>query len=154
MPNVSLPRLTTGYGSVAAINAALDQLEDTLNDLLSRESALPNQMNTALDMNSQRFLNCPPASSANEPVTLGQLQTLGQVVVNVPESHTHPWAQITGKPTTFTPATHTHVITDTIGLSTELTNLDTRLDTLEARPRVFVQAATPSSPVTGDVWIN
>jgi hypothetical protein len=154
MPNVTLPRLTTGYGSVAAINTALDQLEDTVNALLSRESAFPNQMETNLDMNSKRILNCPPAANNNEPVTLGQLQTLGQVVVAVPESHVHSWDSITGKPTTFTPTTHTHTVAQVVGLQTELTGLDSRLDTLEARPRVFVQASTPSSPTTGDVWIN
>lgn len=29
-----------------------------------------------------------------------------------PEAHTHAWAEVTGKPTTFTPATHTHAAAD------------------------------------------
>ena len=35
--------------------------------------------------------------------------------------HNHLWADITDKPTTFTPATHSHAITDVTGLDTALT---------------------------------
>jgi len=34
--------------------------------------------------------------------------------------HSHGWTEITGKPTTFTPATHTHAIADTTGLQAAL----------------------------------
>ena len=37
-----------------------------------------------------------------------------------PSSHTHSWASLTGKPTDFPPSTHTHQIADTYGLQDEL----------------------------------
>lgn len=35
-------------------------------------------------------------------------------------SHTHDWSAITGKPATFTPSTHTHVISEITGLNSAL----------------------------------
>ena len=35
-------------------------------------------------------------------------------------THTHTWAEVTGKPTTFTPSAHTHAIADTTGLQAAL----------------------------------
>lgn len=34
--------------------------------------------------------------------------------------HTHSWAQVTGKPTTFAPSAHSHVVADVTGLSAAL----------------------------------
>lgn len=72
-------------------------------------------------------------------------------------AHTHSWGQIIGapvyttrwptyaevtdKPTTFTPASHTHPASDIVS---------GRL--ADARRGVFVQATTPASPTVGDVW--
>ena len=33
-----------------------------------------------------------------------------------PDTHTHTWASVTGKPTTFSPAAHTHATADITGL--------------------------------------
>lgn len=73
------------------------------------------------------------------------------------EAHTHPWSQITNrpdyttrwptyaevtdKPATFAPATHNHA-------ASEITS--GRL--ADARRGVYVQAAEPSAPTTGDIW--
>ena len=35
-------------------------------------------------------------------------------------AHTHPWAEVTGKPATFTPSKHTHTTADVTGLDTAL----------------------------------
>ena len=37
-----------------------------------------------------------------------------------PVSHTHSWAQVTGKPTTFAPSAHSHVVADVTGLQAAL----------------------------------
>jgi len=153
MTTVTLPKITSGYNSVAAINAAIEQIEDELNKVLSRLEATGNQMSVNLDMNSNRILNCPSAATDHEPVTLRQLRQLGTVVLYEPNPHTHPWSEITFKPATFPPATHTHVEGDITGLSTKLTTIETDITNLQAAPRVFVQSAAPSSPREGDIWI-
>ena len=48
-------------------------------------------------------------------------------VINPPtfypaEPHTHPWSEVTGKPTTFTPAAHTHAMGDITNLSVYTVN--------------------------------
>ena len=42
------------------------------------------------------------------------------------------WDDVTGKPSTFTPAAHTHEISDVTGLEAALTSITGRLDALEA----------------------
>ena len=153
MTTVTLPEITSGYNSVAAINAAIEQIEDELNNVLSRLEATGNQMSVNLDMNSNRILNCPRAATPHEPVTLQQLRELSTVVLFEPNPHTHPWSEITFKPTTFPPATHTHVVGDITGLSTTLTTIETNITNLQAAPRVFVQSTAPTTPRTGDLWI-
>lgn len=34
-----------------------------------------------------------------------------------PVAHTHPWGEVTGRPTTFAPSAHTHPTSDVVGLS-------------------------------------
>lgn len=152
MPNITLPSLTTSYGSVDLINTAFEQIETAINGSLSRSGEAPNQMQAALDMNSQRILNLPNPTSTHEPVTLGYLQGVSEVVVYEPNPHSHVWDDITGKPSTFPPSTHAHNISDVTNLSTTLTGLQADIDALEARPRVFVQATQPTATATGDLW--
>lgn len=54
------------------------------------------------------------------------------------------WADITGKPATFTPSTHTHS-----DLATSITSLQTAA---AAAPHVYVQSGTPSGASSGDLW--
>ena len=35
-------------------------------------------------------------------------------------AHTHPWGEVTGKPTTFQPAQHSHTVADVTGLEAAL----------------------------------
>ena len=41
------------------------------------------------------------------------------------------WEDVTGKPSTFPPATHTHSIADVTGLQAALNDLSARLDAIE-----------------------
>ena len=90
-----------------------------------------------------------------EVVTFISNEFLGTIEL---ESHNHPWAQITNvpdyasrwptyaevtdKPTTFTPASHTHAATDI-----------TSGRMADAQRGVWVQATQPTSPQVGDVWL-
>jgi hypothetical protein len=153
MAKLTLFDLASGSFTVDLLNANFALIETALENTLSRDGTAPNVMNASLDMNSNRILNLPTAASNNEPVTYGQLLALGTLNLYTPENHVHTWASITGKPTTFTPATHTHVKSDVTGLVSDLTSLDTRLDTLEAEPKIWVQSGTPTA-VAGreDLW--
>lgn len=41
------------------------------------------------------------------------------------------WAEITGKPSTFTPSTHTHTIADITGLEARLAAAEAKIEVLE-----------------------
>lgn len=154
--SITLPRLTTSYASVDAINAALAQIEAALNSHLSTDDATANQMDVPLDMNSERILNLPLAASDNEPVTLGQLRGLAVSNIFEPGPHTQDWDTITGKPLEFPPAFHTHLVTQVNGLDTVLATYSNRISTLENRPVVNVTPTDPNLVVSQDVnnlWI-
>lgn len=153
MAKLTLFDLSSGSFTVDLLNANFALIETALENTLSRDGTAPNTMSAALDMNSNRILNLPSAGSNSEPVTYGQLMALGTLNLYTPENHVHAWADITGKPSTFTPATHTHVKSDVTDLVSDLASLDTRLDTLEAEPKIWVQAGTPTA-VAGreDLW--
>lgn len=153
MPNVTLPRITTTYNSAAVVNLALEQIEEQLNEVLSRLGETPNQMQAALDMNSQRIMNLPPAGSDNEPITYGQWRDAGVLNIFTPGPHTHVWADITDKPTAFTPVVHGHQIADIIGLQSTLTSLQSSITTFNSYPRVYVQASDPGAVDVGSLWI-
>jgi hypothetical protein len=152
MSKVTLFNLASGSFTVDLLNANFTLLQNALDNTLSLDGTAPNAMNANLDMNSYRILNLPNALSSGEPVPLGQLMALSTLNLYTPENHTHPWADISGKPATFTPSTHTHVQADITNLTTDLTALDTRLDALEAEVTVFVQSGTPTALATGDLW--
>lgn len=153
MAKLTLNDLSSGSFTVDLLNANFTAIETAMENTLSRNGLAPNSMSAALDMNGNRILNLPTAGSNNEPVTYGQLLALGTLNLYTPENHVHTWESITGKPSTFTPATHTHVKSDVTDLVSDLTSLDTRLDTLEAEPKIWVQSGTPTA-VAGreDLW--
>lgn len=153
MAKLTLFDLSSGSFTVDLLNANFAAIETALENTLSRDGTAPNMMNASLDMNSNRILNLPTAASGGEPVTYSQLLALSTLNLYTPENHVHAWADITGKPSTFTPATHTHPQSDITNLTTDLGALDTRLDTLEAEPKIWVQSGTPTA-VAGreDLW--
>lgn len=69
-------------------------------------------------------LASPPASGIapaaatqviNTTASTAWADITGKPTSFTPEAHTHAWAEVTGKPTTFTPATHTHAWADVTG---------------------------------------
>lgn len=75
MSKVELDPITSGY-NLSKINSNFQKTEDEFNNkVLYRVNSAgePNQMETILDMNSNRIINLPDAVSDHEPVTLRQL---------------------------------------------------------------------------------
>jgi hypothetical protein len=62
--------------------------------------------------NTLMLLDANGRAQVAAPATAGEIATKGYVdglAVNyAPAAHTHPWADITGKPSTFAPSAHTH----------------------------------------------
>lgn len=67
---LSLTDVSSGYVSVAALNANFDAIEEALENTLSRDGTSPNTMSANLDMNSQRILNLAAPSGANDAARL------------------------------------------------------------------------------------
>lgn len=153
MAKLTLFDLSSGSYTVDLLNANFALIETALENTLSRDGTAPNGMNANLDMNSYRILNLPNAATNGEPVTLGQLLALGTLNLYTPENHVHDWnTQITNKPSTFPPDSHTHPQSAITNLVTDLAALDTRLDSLEGEPTIFVQSGTPTANAAGDLW--
>ncbi|SRR6266576_893444 len=60
--------------AVTTINDNSDTIETAFDNTLSLDGTAPNQMQSNLDMNSNRILNLPSAINLTEPVTLDQLE--------------------------------------------------------------------------------
>jgi microcystin-dependent protein len=71
LAKLTLSAITSGYASVAAINAAFDAIETAMENTLSRDGTSPNAMGANLDMNSNRILNLPVPVADDEPITKG-----------------------------------------------------------------------------------
>ncbi len=93
MAKITLDGIVSGFKSVAKLISNFDSIEDNLNNkVLYRDNpeGEPNQMEGELDMNSNRILNLPTATSATEPVTYGQFtgpQTPSDFDRTVVENH-------------------------------------------------------------------
>lgn len=153
MAKLTLFDLSSGSYTVDLLNQNFALIETALENTLSRDGTAPNVMNANFDMNSYRILNLPNAATNGEPVTLGQLLALSTLNLYTPENHVHDWnTQITNKPATYTPSAHTHPQSEITNLVTDLAALDTRLDSLEGEPTIFVQSGTPTANAAGDLW--
>lgn len=83
MPKVTLSEITTGHGTTTKLNANFDAIEQGFDNTLSRDGSSPNTMLAALDMNSNKVINLPDATSDSEPLTYRQYITGGaSAVVN------------------------------------------------------------------------
>jgi hypothetical protein len=67
MPKVPLSTITSGYGTVDALNANFNAIEAAFDNTLSRDGETPNQMSANLDMNGNALLNVGTINGA--PVT-------------------------------------------------------------------------------------
>ena len=64
--------------TVGQIDSNLDLIATAIGDTLSRKGDSPNQMESSLDMNSQRILNLPTPITAVEPLRLGDVPPLSE----------------------------------------------------------------------------
>lgn len=62
--------------AATTINANSDAIELAVENTLSRDGSSPNQMESNIDMNSNRILNLPDPVNASEPVRLEDLQNI------------------------------------------------------------------------------
>lgn len=74
MAKIDLTTVAAGTNAVTVINANNAVIEAASDDFLSRSGATPNQMESAINMNSNRITNLPRAIGSTEPVTLVQLE--------------------------------------------------------------------------------
>lgn len=70
----TLTDVTSGFGTASVINSNNAAIETAFDNTLSRDGSTPNQMEASIDMNSNKVLNLPNATSNSEPATYGQLQ--------------------------------------------------------------------------------
>ena len=64
--------------TIGQIDSNLDLIATAIGDTLSRKGDSPNQMESSLDMNSQRILNLPTPLTAVEPLRLGDVPSLSE----------------------------------------------------------------------------
>lgn len=75
MPKINLTDLSNLQNettATAAINNNNNIIEAAIENSISRDGSQPNQMNSVLDMNSNRIVNLPDAVSEQEPVSYSQ----------------------------------------------------------------------------------
>lgn len=73
MAKLTLTNLISTYESIVIINNNNDLIETALENTLSRDGTIPNEMNANLDMNSNRILNLTDGQADGDPVTVRQL---------------------------------------------------------------------------------
>lgn len=72
MAKINLTDVITGYNASTALNENNEILEAHADNTLTRDGSSPNQMESTLDMNSNRLTNLPDAINPQEPMTLAQ----------------------------------------------------------------------------------
>ena len=77
MAKINLTDVANGTNATTAINANNAVIETKSDTFLSRTGESPNAMEANLDMNSYRILNLQPGIGSTEPVTVGQLASMG-----------------------------------------------------------------------------
>lgn len=73
MAKLTLNTIGSRYGSIDALNANFDAIETALENTLSRDGTLPNNMDANLDMDSNRIINMADAINNADAVTLRQV---------------------------------------------------------------------------------
>lgn len=88
----SLANLQNEQTAVSTINANSAATATALENTLSRDGTSPNQMNSELDMNSNRIINLPAPISGSEPLRVLDAVTLGNAgtitISNLPSGGT------------------------------------------------------------------
>lgn len=73
----NLSNLQNETTAVNTINTNNDAIEVAMDNTLSRDGTSPNQMNAAIDMNSNRIISLPAPVGTTEPVRLGDMPSFG-----------------------------------------------------------------------------
>lgn len=73
MAKLTLNTIGSRYGSIDALNANFDAIETALENTLSRDGTLPNNMDANLDMDSNRIINLADGIDNSDAVTLRQV---------------------------------------------------------------------------------
>ena len=76
MAKLTLNTIGSRYGSIDALNANFDAIETALENTLSRDGTLPNNMDANLDMDNNRIINLADAINNPDAVTLRQVNGL------------------------------------------------------------------------------
>lgn len=118
---VDLEGLTGGGGPIGDI---------TTDDITDFAEAVEDKIGSAIAAGSNVTVTYNDATGTTTISATGEL------------AGTVDWTEVTGKPSTFTPSTHSHSISDVTGLQAALDGLDSELDT---------KAALSHTHSTGDV---
>jgi hypothetical protein len=78
MAKLTLNAIGSRYGSIDALNANFDAIETALENTLSRDGTLPNNMDANFDMDSNRVINMADAINNADAVTLRQVNGIVQ----------------------------------------------------------------------------
>jgi hypothetical protein len=82
MAKLTLNTIGSRYGSIDALNANFDAIETALENTLSRDGTLPNNMDANLDMDSNRIINLADGINNADAVNLRQVNGLIQSAYN------------------------------------------------------------------------
>lgn len=111
MSKITLDPLAGTFAAVTALNEKFQAIEDAFNDrVLYRDNidGEPNEMNDDLDMNAQRIINLPSATSVTEPATYGQLLDAASGITSITTLSEEQTASSDGQSLfTFTSITYT-----------------------------------------------
>lgn len=75
MSKVTLTTIGSRYGSIDALNANFDAIEEAFDNVLFLDGTVPNNMDANLDMNSNRIINLPTPVGASDAVTKAYVDT-------------------------------------------------------------------------------
>lgn len=73
MAKITLASILAKFSSITKLNANFTAIATAFENTLSRDGTAPNAMEADLDMDSNSIINLPVATTATEPIRLGQL---------------------------------------------------------------------------------
>lgn len=113
---------THAYSSLTGIPSTFAPSAHT--HAISEVTSLQTSLDAKAPVASPTFTGVPAAPTATAGTNTTQLATTAFVTAGLATkaatSHTHLWADITDKPTTFAPSAHSHATSDVTGLDTAL----------------------------------
>jgi hypothetical protein len=74
MPKITLNTIGSRYGSIDALNANFNAIEDAFENTLSRDGEGPNFLEATVDANNNRIINLPDPVTNTEPATKGWVE--------------------------------------------------------------------------------